>query len=273
MAIALFLALLPSVTSAALNDAIAYWAFDESSGSATDSSGNGRDLTNNNTTPYVAAKINNGADLEFGSSQFFSRSNGAYFDVTAGTINCWLKPETIDVTPGNIELWNTETNIGAGGVAFTLRPHNSDTIAGYFGGGSNAVGGSTSLNPGSWYMVTFGWDTSGKEIFLNATSDGTNTTDETLTAGASNAYVGSYLGTALYYDGIMDECGFWNRLLSGTEITSLYNSGSGTNPYAASPAAPKVPDIIHISRGDWVWQGFTRGPIPPHFSPTTSWTS
>ncbi len=207
---------------------ISYWAFDESSGTAADSTGNGKTLTNVNTTPFVAAKINNGADFEFNNSQNFTRTNGTYYDGTSGTVNCWIKPETIDVTPGNITLFSLMTNVGAGGWEFELKPHNSDRLGGWFGAGNNAVEGATTLSPGTMYMATFTWNTSRKEIFLNATSDGANETDETMTAGATNLTVGRYTNTdTLHYDGIMDECGIWNRVLTQGEINGLYASGSG----------------------------------------------
>ena len=42
---------------------ISHWKLDESSGNAADSHGSNT-LTNNGSTPFVAAKINNGADFE-----------------------------------------------------------------------------------------------------------------------------------------------------------------------------------------------------------------
>lgn len=223
----------------ALNDAISYWAFDESgSGDAADSSGNSKTLTNTNTIPYVAGKIANAADFEFASAQYFTRSNGTYYNITSGTINCWIKPETIDVTPGNVALFSTATNIGVGGFHFQLRPHNSDTLSFYFGAGNGNAEGATTLVSGTWYMVTATWDTTGKEVFVNALSDGSSGLDETMTAGSANLYVGRYSQTdAQWYDGLMDEVGIWNRILSGPEITELYNSGTGKNPYAVATNA------------------------------------
>lgn len=42
---------------------LASWKFDESSGNATDSSGNGKTLTNTNSISYVSGKVNNAADF------------------------------------------------------------------------------------------------------------------------------------------------------------------------------------------------------------------
>ena len=51
----------------------------------------------------------------------------------------------------------------------------------------------------------------------------------------TNLSLGSRLGTTTSpeeFDGIMDEVGIWNRVLSDSEITELYNGGAGlTYPF------------------------------------------
>lgn len=228
------------------NGLLSYWAFDESSGVAEDSSVNARDLTNNNSTPYVLAKLNNGADLEKNSSQYFSRSNGGDYDTTAGTLSCWIKPETLDPSPGNPSIFSNATNVGTGGVEFGVAVHNGDVLFGYLGAGNQAVLGSTALSTNTWYMVTFTWDSSGKELFLNAVSDGTNTADETLTAGETNISIGRNQKYNMnYFDGITDECGMWNRVLTGTEIATLYNSGTGMSYSSIESTETPLQDISY----------------------------
>ena len=53
---------------------VSYWKLDESSGNAADSVGSNT-LTNTNTVTYSAGKINNGADFERDSAQYFSNLN------------------------------------------------------------------------------------------------------------------------------------------------------------------------------------------------------
>jgi hypothetical protein len=42
-----------------------------------------------------------------------------------------------------------------------------------------------------------------------------------------------------YFDGMMDEVGLWNKYISTTEITDLYNSGTGI-PYDAGGPPPST---------------------------------
>jgi len=251
--------LTPSFASAALTDnLLSYWKFDESSGAAEDSTANNLDLTNNNTTPYVSAKINNGADLEAGSSQYFSRSNGGTFDITAGTVNCWINAETLNNSSAIIDTQNPSGGASSGWY-FQGRADGDMQFG--FGNGTNQINaGAGSLTTATYYMVTAKWDTSRKEIYINAVSEAASETDETLTAGAANITVGRHATLAAdHFDGIMDECGIWSRALSDAEITELYNGGAGlSHPFTAA-AAPKVPDIITIS-GNWPYYNYTQGP-------------
>jgi len=212
---------------------IAYWKFDESSGDAADSSGNSKTLTNNNTVAYGTGKINNAADLEASSSEYFSISNGTYFDVTSGSINCWINRESTGTAQ---RIISTYTNTGEGGFTFNITATNK--LQAFFGEGNQAVTGGTDLTTtGSFaYMVTFTWTTARKDIYINATSEGSNTNAETMTAGETTVSVGRDQKFAVdYFDGLIDEMGFWSRALTSTEVTQLYNSGAGlAYPFAGS---------------------------------------
>ncbi|MBL8158347.1 LamG domain-containing protein [bacterium] len=219
--------------SVSIPEPIAYWKFDESSGDAADATGNGKTLTNMNSILYASGRINNGADLEYSSSQYFSRANEGYFDTTTGTLSCWIKAETLDPSPGNPSIFSSATNVTTGGLDFGVAVHNGDVLFGYMGAGNNAVLGNTPLATDTWYMATFTWNQSGKELFLNGVSDGTNTADETLTAGETSISIGRYQKLNFnFFDGIIDECGIWDTVLTNEQIESLYNSGNGrTYPF------------------------------------------
>lgn len=208
---------------------ISYWKYDEPSGDAADSSGNSKTLTNNNTATYVDGKIANATDLERGSSQFFSRANGTYYDGTSGTINCWVNYETLTSV---LTIFDNTVGGGGGTKGLDIRIEEDQSISFYFGDGNNECDGATALSAATWYMVTCTWDTSGKQVFINGVLDGVNTTDETLTAGAATIYVGNRGGIAENFDGLIDEFGFWSRVLTSDEISTLYNAGDGlTYPF------------------------------------------
>jgi hypothetical protein len=200
---------------------IAYWKFDETSGDATDSSGNGKTLTNQNNTPFAAGKIGNGADFERDSSHYFNRTNGG-LNPTSGTASCWIKTQS---NPSVLSIMGDGTGLGTGG--FTFRVDDNNHLDMYFGDDSVEVNGETMLTFGTWYMASVTWSPEGKEVFLNGVSDGVDSIDQTLTAGTPDFFVGIRGDLNEGFDGIIDECGIWDTVLTNEQIQALYNSGNG----------------------------------------------
>ena len=116
---------------------------------------------------------------------------------------------------------------GAGTGGFDFRVDENNVLDLYHGAGTVEVNGTTALSTGTWYMATVTWNTTRKEVFVNGVSDGTNEADQTMTAGGSTLYLGMRGDINEGFDGVVDECGFWNRVLSSSEITALYNGGTG----------------------------------------------
>lgn len=71
------------------NGLVGYWKMNESSGDASDSSGNSLTLTNNNTTPFASGKFGNAGSFTAASSHYFSTAtilNGVK------TVAFWVNP-------------------------------------------------------------------------------------------------------------------------------------------------------------------------------------
>jgi len=72
------------------------WHMQEASGTRYDSSGNGNDLTDNNTVASTAGKIGTAADFEKDNSESLNRADSASTSITDDlSIVAWYKPETI----------------------------------------------------------------------------------------------------------------------------------------------------------------------------------
>lgn len=224
---------------------VSYWKLDESSGNAADSVGSNT-LTNNNTTAYAAGKINNGADFELSFSNSLSITDAAQtgLDLTgAFTISFWVKPESVVsgyhtmVSKGGISVAASDTttqyliwrdNDGAGSaerVQFLVRTAGANKEIGY-------TTGSAILNAGTWYHIVAYYNPSTKmELFINNVSVASSTSS--VPASLVNTARPFGLGAdeaataANFFDGVIDEVGIWNRVLTSDEITSLYNSGNG----------------------------------------------
>lgn len=213
---------------------VSYWKLDESSGNAADSVGSNT-LTNTNSATFATGKINNGADLERDSTQYFA--GGDALDMNGNfSISCWIKVESFSGTSRNVTLgkWNDTSNqrsyflsIAANNLSLFLSP---DGALGLGGGQSDA----TTINTGAWYhvVVVFNYAAHTCIYYLNGSKVGNTKTHDATSIYNSTAPVriGARFdsgGATDLFDGVIDEVGIWTRELSSTEVTSLYNSGNG----------------------------------------------
>ena len=219
-----------------------YWQLEEASGTRLDQlsgcGGGGCDLTDNNTvTQESPGKIGDAASFALVTSEYFTRADHA--DVSTGdidfTVAAWVlldsKPATIMtiMTRGDLDTGGTDIeyvlNWVTGTDRFRFEVRNTEAAtASAFGAPSLAT----------WYFVV-GWhDAAGNTVNIQvnnttavstATGGAVSDLAEALYIGAQN---GSVSGTIRFWDGDMDEIGFWKRVLTAQERTDLYNGGTGS---------------------------------------------
>ena len=224
------------------DDLVSYWKMDESSAGAApvtriDSiTANGNNLTDNNTVPSAAGKISNCASLDAANLEFLSRASNA--SLQAGDISftfaAWVQSSTFTIG---------ETVLGKGPVAGN-GPYKLFTVAltprlnfSVFDGSS--VGSVTAntfgdMSINTWYFVV-GWHDSVANqlgISINATTADTQAWTTGTNVETNGFSIGKFGEATEYWTGLIDEVGFWKRVLSAAEITSLYNAGAGrTYPF------------------------------------------
>lgn len=244
----------PQVHAALDTSLTSCWKFDESSGSAADSKGPNT-LTNNNSTVFVAAKINNGADFESTNLNYFDISDAAQtgLDPTDEmSVSFWIKPETTAGVGTSWSLVNKGTvvnrqyainieDFGAGVNRLAWTSWNNDT---------NDRGTYTftqGFTAATWYHVVMTRSVSGAVVhaYINGVeiSSTSTTAIQTIADGAGGFQVGSQFQQLVnLYDGVMDELGIWARVLSQAEVTQLYNSGNaiGCNFASATTYRRKI---------------------------------
>lgn len=220
----------------ALSDSLqAYWKFDEGSGNAADSTANANTLTNVNTATYEAGLINNGTRVASASSQYFTATDSASLSTTGDTSwSFWIKPgptsigsTTDPVVFHKATASNYSYYIQITTTSLTLAASSNGTSF-----GSATVTLDTMVLTGTQYHIVVVYTASlGRiEVFQNGVSKGTatGTLPTSIFNGTAPLEVGRYgLGTSNYYNGMYDETGIWSRTLSSTEVSQLYNSGSG----------------------------------------------
>ncbi len=203
------------------NDAnlVSYYRFE---GNASDTMGNNNGSGANVSYGTQYGKFGQGANLNGGNSVITLSTTPP-----AGpfTITGWIDPQNISSTMGIVEAINESNNsgflfgLGSGGELYFC-------FAGLSG---CAQGGNVTAGQWQFFAITYGNST--QTVYL----DGTQVASYSGTMGAySGTYnmIGDWHGysndTNHYFSGNMDDFAFFSRILTPTEISSLYTGDLGT---------------------------------------------
>ena len=212
-----------------------YLDLGESSGNAIDSAGGGLDFTENGTVSQVAGPGTKNARRIDGVSalEWFERAASAGIDVGDFdfTYNGWFYLETERAVSTVLFRKNTT-------VMTLLHVPGTDKIT--FSDTVTTVTSTGTVATGAWYMLTWAYD-SVNDLMQLQIDAGTADTAAQATGFSTNSgtnQIGSNgVVQASTLDGRVAMLGFWTRLLSGAEVTSLYNGGAGRSYSELSGAA------------------------------------
>jgi hypothetical protein len=233
-----------ALPSPLLNGLLAYWKFDNNSSggvSLLDSSGNSRTLSAPNGTGGVSLGIgiiNGSANFDGDGETYFSRS-GTFLNGSRDeySISAWVKTTVED----NFFIVDQATGNNWGGSTITLDMLSDGTAYGtiYYNDTPDydRIFSSTSVNDGNWHHVAFTWKRTGSlKIYIDGALDGSTSSSGNYPNVPTNNISINSNGDGTYAVGkncSIDEVGVWNKELSASEITSLYNAGVGkTYPFS-----------------------------------------
>lgn len=229
---------------ALIDNIVSYWKLDESSGNASDSTATGNTLTNINTTSFAAAVINNGADMERSSVQYFTILDASQTGLDfsdALTFAMWVKFES-----ALGREYYIAKRVAAGNQRSYLWYQNdaNNMNLDWSSDGSAGAGVTVAWSPSTatFYHIAVTKSGTTVKFYVNGSQQGTDQTGgfSAIFNGSAPFEVGQWTDDAASlrsFDGFMDEIGVWSRALSGTEISQLYNSGSGLSyPFSTGPA-------------------------------------
>lgn len=200
----------------------AYYRFDEGTGTSTSELINGS--ANGTTTASWTTGKNNGCLYYDGTGVNTSVATNSNVSFSGSfTISVWVMNMT--KTRGWIVSKGSGTNIN----------YHVNQEYGRFRFGLNAGGGYKYIQSPSvysydtWYMVTGVYNSAiGMVLYVNGTSVATYSKTGAVQTNTNTMYIGKSVATTAYhYQGKIDEISMWNTALSASEITTLYNSGSG----------------------------------------------
>lgn len=236
----------PSISTDGL---VAYYNFDGNSNASI----GGVNGTNVNTPTFTTGKI--GSAIDFGTdtvqrycqladNDIFSFTNGLGTDIPF-SVSMWIKISVFSSQNNYLLSKRVNNNLEeeymmgvspTGGIFFQkFSDNDSYKIAG-------VSGGALSLN--TWYHIVYVDDgtipAGGQVFYINGVAQTTSSTIVNAYAGMPNGTSPLRIGQttvnpseARRHRGLIDELSFWkNRMLNQSDVTNLYNSGSGiTYPF------------------------------------------
>lgn len=212
-----------SLPTGLLSGLLAYWELDDN----TDITGNSYDLTLGTGT-YTPGKIGNALDNSYIYGQ--STYTGLNTQVASSemTVSLWTYSLGGGGSQGVFGLLDTiGANIDGGGSQFGFLYANGGTEWQFITDkGTNIVLQNTS-NAGWQHHILIKTATYTR-YYRNNVLVGTSTYTPTNSATTTEIVLGAYNNSgAIPWQGLIDEVGIWNRVLSVAEIDELYNSGNG----------------------------------------------
>ena len=206
---------------------IGQWNFNDANSTySTDSSGNGNHGVNNGATVEMGYY---GPGMSFdGIDDYVQISDATSLneDIEATneiTITSWIKKVDNSTNPSGYYMLVDKSDNG-----YNLRTHNEHIFARMYVGSSIYMEGSTVINNNEWYFLVVTWKSGTGKMYINAV-------EETISAGTLGTAVGAIsVSTSVLrigdnpiggypFNGIIDEARIYNRSLSQTEISALYN--------------------------------------------------
>ena len=215
---------------------IAYWEMDETSGTtARDSMGlyNG---TTTGSTVNQPGKIGTSYKFNETSNYVYLPLNLAINTATTGyTFSAWIYAEAKASAGGwSAVIMDWEAG-GKNSATFGLSISNgtAPTKIGAWTGGNQGTAPTVGTLTTGWHHIVGVWTASTPftpvMMYFDGAYVGNSVTDRAATwSGTRDFGLGTtYVSYDTFYKGSIDEIGIWTRALSPTEISTLYNNGSG----------------------------------------------
>lgn len=141
------------------------------------------------------------------------------------TLNMWVDIDSVDSAGGEI------FSIGDD-VVVRMSTSGAITVVRYSSGWTSILDYATDLRGAGFFMLTLTYDgdANSQILYINATPVDTATDSSTIEyVHGSNTYFGKHGngGTTRDINGRYDEPSFWSRALTSSQVTELFNDGSG----------------------------------------------
>lgn len=205
-------------------------------------------------TKGAATTFDNAVSTNFdGINDYINCGNTHLYDAAdAFSVSFWVKPQNVAAQRALFSKTTNDTNVygyvlyhNSSGDLF-LQMRASGTLRSYTFTGST-------LTASTWQMVTLTYagasNINGARVYVNTTVGPTPSSGSLNSWLLGQNFTIGARSTSFNFSGNMDEVTVWNKSLSSTEVTELYNNGVPLNPTEHS-AASNLQSWYRLGDGD-----------------------
>lgn len=237
---------------AVLDDATGAWTLDDgdlSGSNPLDISGNSNTGTNSGATTGATGKVQEAFDLDGTNDYIDLTTNYNYAKTQPASASLWIKssessfqPFLGTVTQATNNGWHLD--FSSGKLQYTYLTSGSDYI--------RQLSDNT-YNDNAWHHIVVTYDGSSTSGGMTIYVDGVSVSQTASSGGTLGTLntgqvlrAGNRVGRSEYYDGLMDEIYIYDKELSASEVSDLYDLNvDGYNPYN-EPATSSPADTLTV---------------------------
>ena len=219
--------------NALLTSLVAYLKLDEASGNALDAHSGGLHFTDNSTVQATTGLLN-GCRRFDGSAEYLSRASNPFNGLTAFSVSTWVQNTRANTNFILDTAIGSYDNAVGDGFALQFSGSSSGNKLRFRRSESYAhtdLAEDTGLAVNTWahYVMTVS-SAGAMKLYKNGTQQAATGTVNAPLNNNSATHVGAHVTGSTtpqsYWQGEIDETGFWQRELTAAEVTTLYNGGT-----------------------------------------------
>lgn len=224
------------------NDLVSYWKMDETSGSTVTDSASGYNGAAVNTSTDSSGKIGYSRAI-WTTNSYISVTDKKFFGYpdlwTQMTVAGWIKPASFTAGESIFNRTNGSGNAGMSLYTDDVNGHLACKVRVKLNSGGDPIWvtavteSSDVLATNQWNHIACTYNSDDVKIYINGTEKKStpggagNMVSNPVSDPTMYIQMGKNVSTGGSINASLDEFGYWKRPLSGTEISTLYNSGNG----------------------------------------------
>ena len=177
---------------------------------------------------------NNTYSLEFdGTNDYLGIGSISKLEFTSSfSLSAWVKPD-LNKTQYVID---TSTDVSSGN-GYMLRCNSNGTVRFWSYSTNGLLDSTATVSTSSWNHLVAVKNGSTLILYINAGTPATRTDSSFNTSNTANLRIGSSSLLGGYFNGLIDEVSMYNYALTGSDVSSIYSSGSPDDLTSFTPVA------------------------------------